>query len=423
MTIHDFALGNGQQPLLSAVTPAASLRKSAGLAAAYAAIREGRPLPRMGTRVATVEEIGVFDREISEMGLTRTDELVTGKKVKETNGTASKLTEILNQASMNRPTVFPEATIRAQFEAQISAAIREGGPLVVVIPLGGGKAPVTLKTGGVEMPDDSERLMLAYLSGLAGALRAVYPRTYLLIVPDAPLHGDLGFHPEVVAAHLNRLRTAVSMMGIDGMVYVADTASLLPADLYTLTIEDGEHEVLRRARVSVSEAHKLVAQASSLQFIVRPPQLALDEAVLFYGGLAYGASDLPAELAQQVADFRDKVNRVTVRMAAVNAFGLREPIGLVRRAVEQMFGVSAFVRATVHAKPGEIRPLLRAPNELDSPGLLPMHGLAFRVTTASGLVRWGMTFAIDARMRRWTAVYDSRGQFRHFEATGVDAGG
>lgn len=417
-TIHSTDVSN-EQRLVSAVTPSASLRHSTGLKDALSDVEEGRALPPISKRTASDEELAGIATEIVSIAKLRAKELLSGKKVKEARGNTQRIVEILLRGSMNRPSVVPDAPARQSLESQVARATDAGGTLAIAIPLGGGKAPVPLKTAGVNMPDNSERLMLAHFAALVEAVRDVYPRTSLLMVPDAPLHEDFGFDPAIVASHVERLRRMSTTPGFDGMIHVADTAGLIPTDLYGATIEDGEHEVLRRARLSVTEAGRLVEQARSLQFIVRPPRMDLDDAVRFYGALVYGTADL--SLRQEVEHFRERVNRLTLRMAAVNSFGLREPIGLVRRAVEAMFGTPLFVRATVHAKPGEIRPMLRAPSALDSPGLLPMHGLAFRVTDQQGQARWGMTFAIDARMRRWTAVYNKLGEFQHFEAAGVSA--
>ncbi len=217
-------------------------------------LAEGRALPAIPKRTASDEELAGVSSEILSIAKLRTNELISGKKVKEARATTQRIVEILLRGSMNRPSVVPDAAARQALESQVGLATEAGGPLVIAIPLGGGKAPVTLKTAGVNLPDNSERLMLAHLAAMVEAVRDTYPRTSLLMVPDAPLHEDFGFDPASVAAHIQRLRTMSATFGLDGMLHVADTARLIPSDLYRTTIEDGEHEVLRRARQSVTEA-------------------------------------------------------------------------------------------------------------------------------------------------------------------------
>ena len=94
-------------------------------------------------------------------------------------------------------------------------------------------------------------------------------------------------------------------------------------------------------------------------------------------------------------DLRRQVERATFHYIGVN-HALRS-LEVPQRIARQMFGVEATLRLTVHAKPGEPRPMLTPSNRLARPGLLPMHSVGVMARDGQD-TRLGSVFELEALM-------------------------
>ena len=345
---------------------------------------------------------------------------------------------ILRKASTYRSrTRFDDAEAMSDLRRRLEHGLATEEPMIFVLPMGGGKVPNRMKTGRNYLPDVTEWMAWAKLAAMARAIETVHaPGVRVIVVPDAGLHtADLGFSAPEVKAHLDWARDDLEDFGLDRWIEIADTVAHLPPT-WVDEVTARSAAAARRAKADPDFAASVEAQVASLIFSVneRVNDWSDEHAALVAAAMAKASADagsddhpdvdLPASARLDASTLMVRVRDAVFHYVGVN-HALRS-LDVPGRIVERLTGQSDFIRLTVHAKPGEARPLLTQSNAMARPGLLPMHGLGYRFLS-KGRPRYAGLFEVEARVAGRRPVTDAVGRFLFYEdvergETDVDAG-
>lgn len=329
---------------------------------------------------------------------------------------AEALLAVIRKASIRKQrTQFEDDVAMAPVREVLAGIVATGAPLVLVLPIGGGKVAHPLKSGDVYLPDLAEWVAATHLGALAAALSELHrPGARVVMLPDAGLHSDdLVFSATEHRLHMRALHADLARLGIGRNVEIVDTLELLP--------EGWVDEVERRAadarlRLSGDAAFRaqVDAQVSSLRFSMNLRVLGWDAADAVRATTALTAPNHPGLGPEDTA--RAQALLARTRAVAPRYVGTNHALrtmDLPRRAAEHVARTPLYVRLTVHAKPGEPRPELYPSSRLNRPGLLPIHGVGVR--EPGDKPRVGAFFHLEARMRGFEAVHGADGRFLYFE--------
>ncbi len=401
------------QPLFSAVTSGgASLGTQSALVEARELVLAGQKLQLPPPRILSAEDLDRFEQDLQ----TQRKNLVAQhlKKAENQPSLAHSVLAIIKSAATNRGrSGFGDPAITAGLLNQIQEQLKSQATLILVLPMGGGKVANPIKTGSEYLPDASEWIAHIHLAALAQAIEQLYPPGAAVVtIPDAPLHAtDIGFPMPELRAHDHTLRQDLFDLGIADHVAIAPTIDLLPAAW--------PHFARQKADQLTEQAtHDPKFQASQAAR-VRSLQYSVNTAIFgwSYERSVLAASAVNGDPAQEPSPdsrlLRSYTHSIVSTYDAVNA-GIRE-MDLASRAARAHSGHSCHLRLTVHAKPGEPRPLLSQNGPRSRPALIPMHGQALRYPFKGGM-RFATIFDVEARIHGYVPVlHPTSGRFLFFE--------
>lgn len=401
----------------SAVTAAgAAVHKSPAMAAAVQRALAGDDLAGAKPKELTSEEVEQLRSDLVALRAHQTQQYL--RNLPSDGDAFERALTVLRRASTYRGrTGFADPATWATMRSQLELVARDSSPMVLALPIGGGKAPNPTKTGPHYLPDLAEWTSWSMLAALADALGAVLGRDVrVLLIPDAGLHtADLGLAGAEVVAHVRQAEQDLRWLNIRNVV-VADTLPHLPAGW--------PEEVAHRARLAADRIEvdpvaraNAEAQTAALLFSVNTRSTAWSFArqVLVTAALGDERLLVPHEVRADAEDLRRHVRRVTPHYIGVN-HALRS-LAVPQHIAARMFDVPRVLRLTVHAKPGEARPSLLPDSHLTRPGLLPMHGLG--VIGPSRRFALASEFELEARIAGHQPV-TSAGRFLAYVATAAD---
>lgn len=404
-----------------ATAQGAGIARSSALDAAMMRLRDGQPLPEPTPRMlddaarrAVIEHI-IADRQALTAWLVR--------RAGQAGGGVNGVLKILKDTSTFRArTRFDDEAAMAATVASIRAQLASGGPLVLALPLGGGKVGNPVKTGWRYLPDAAEWVAWSILGAIADAIAALHPPgARVLLIPDAPLHtADLGFAAADTRLHWQQAQEDLLELGVDHAVILPDVLAHLPAQWVAEVRRRADEARARRAE-DAEFAASVAEQVRSLLFSVnlRAGAPSMTEAVMVNAVLAGHPLALPLPWDRHypgVAEpwrtrahaLRELIEANVAHYVAVN-HALRT-LALPARIAEAYTGSPLHVRLTVHAKAGEPQPNLVPPGSRARPGLLPMHGVGLRYVE-NGKLRIATAFELEALMAGAEPVLDRSGRF------------
>jgi len=397
----------------SAVTSgAASIATSKALHNAAESLLRGGSLPEVNNVVLSSFEMHRLREELFALRADYANRFARNLK----GDSLDQAVDILRRASTFRSrTRFDDPLVRSQIRNRLDKLQMSGKTVVLALPLGGGKAPNSTKTGMNYLPDVSEWTSWSLLAALCDALATVLDRNIVVMtVPDAGLHtDDLGFPAVEYLAHIRQAAKDLQWLGIQNVV-VPDTLQFLPLDWAS--------EVARRTADAIEifksdSTARLTADAQSnaLYYILnmRVAGWTLPQQTLVTAGIANERLLLPTEVKNDVELVRRTIAQRVGHYIGVN-HSLRTK-NIPQQMALKMFGVDEVLRLTVHAKPGEPRPNLAPDGHMARPALLPMHGVGLIDRTAP---RWSFAteFELESCMDGNSRLVDSNGRFIAFEA-------
>lgn len=402
----------------SAVTPAAAgIAKSTALLQATNAVLRGELLPEPRITKLSKFDMHLFREQLSK--LRGKHATVWSRNLKGT--TAERAVHVLRRASTYRGrTGFSDARTFREMVARFDALLASNSPIVLALPLGGGKAPNATKTGSNYLPDASEWTAWTMLAALADALVMTTGRAvHVMTVPDAGLHtADLGFPGVEYAAHVRQAVADLEWLGIQN-VTVPDTLAHLP--------QRWSEEVAARASAATAKLlsdeparQAFESQLSALLFIrnLRVAGWDLQRQILVTSALGAAETGLPNDVLADAESIRSTTRLHTPHYIGVN-HALRT-LQVPQQMAKILHGSEAMLRLTVHAKPGEARPNLVPDGKLSRPGLLPMHGVGV-VDRSQARWEFGTEFELEAVMAAQRKLVAPDGRFVAFESESVAA--
>lgn len=285
-------------------------------------------------------------------------------------------------------------------EENLTSLISTGAPLVMALPMGGGKVASTPKAGEHILPDISEWQAWSTLGGIAEAISYFYkPGAQMVAIPDAALHtADLGFPIENVIQHGRQAEQDLKDLGLNQKLLIPNILDHLPHN-WAPTLES----VLETLSFD-SHDRKLV---ESLQFSINTRVAGLDfgREVLLIAALAGNLSGIPSSLRNEANQFYQRAEMVARHYSSVN-LAIRHT-NLIGHVVKETTGADDFLRLSVHAKANpipEIRPALFKTNSLvEHASLLPMHGVGV-IEKINDTFKFGITFYLAAIMRGYSKI-------------------
>ncbi len=318
---------------------------------------------------------------------------------------------IIKKASIRRSVIrFDDVEAMTITRAAIEHAVREGAALQMVMPLGGGKVANPLKTGQAHLPDISEHVAAVMLAAIVDAVTQVHaPGAHITMIPDAGLHSDdMGFSATEHVLHLRQLRRDFVWLGVQEEVSMADTLAYLP-DNWVDEVRRRADDARARLGQEAGFRAQVDAQVASLRFSMGLRALGWTDAKTVQVMTALVNPEDP-RLTPDVRAAAEALLTRTQEAAAryVGTNHALRSLDLPRRVLLNTTGDGAYLRLTVHAKPGEARPALVPSSRIARPGLLPMHGIG--VLDRADKVRMGTYFHLEARMRGYRAVKDEAGR-------------
>jgi hypothetical protein len=396
----------------SAVTPAAAgIAKSAALVQATNTILRSEPLPEPRITKLSTFEMHRLREQLSKLR----GEHATVWSRNLTGTTAERAVHVLRRASTYRGrTGFSDTRTFREMVARVDALLENGGPIVLALPLGGGKAPNAAKTGQNYLPDASEWTAWTMLAALADALVMTTGRAvHVMTVPDAGLHtADLGFPGVEYAAHVRQAATDLEWLGIKN-VTVPDTLAHLPLGW---SEEVAARAVAAVAKLVVDEPARVAfeSQLAALLFIrnLRVAGWDLPRQVLVTAALGGREIGAPSEVARDAELVRSTTRLHTPHYIGVN-HALRT-LEVPQRMAKALHASDAMLRLTVHAKPGEARPNLVPDGQLSRPGLLPMQGVGV-IDRSQPSWQFGTEFELEAVIAGQRKLVTPDGRFVAFE--------
>ncbi|MFE8949843.1 L-tyrosine/L-tryptophan isonitrile synthase family protein [Streptomyces sp. NPDC007856] len=187
--------------------------------------------------------------------------------------------EILNMLlPHHRTTDRDHAPLPAPVEAfphqvrRIARFIRDGAPVVFTLPGFPCKSPNPAKVLG-HLPDEGERLSLAFLNTLCTTIERVYPPgARVIICSDGHVFGDLiGVPDEHIDAYADDLRIQIDRMGLDRLSVfdLRDVLGDLPHDTKRTHIHARYAPTLEALRAEVrGDDHALALYRGITRFLV-----------------------------------------------------------------------------------------------------------------------------------------------------------
>jgi hypothetical protein len=401
--------------LTSSITAAgASIGTNSVILDARDLVLAGDTLPVAQKRRMSVAEADAFGIELQN--LRRARAVMYARKARQKGGPVDALFSVLYQASTYRSrTQFGDPSSMAKLSETLRLHVESGRVLHLALPLGGSKVANPAKVGSRFLPDASEWMALSLLAAMADALSQIHdPGAVIVLIPDALLHSDdLGMPTLEVLAHAHRIQLDLSLLGLADRVVVADTPAYLP--------ENWIEEVDRLARTARARAGSdtpfaaaVNEQVRSLRFSLNQRVFAwpLEHAVLVNAALAGHSGGAPDDARLDAADLQRVAERIVYHYIGVN-HALRT-LDIPGRVVEALGGSRDHIRLTVHAKPGEPRPILADDGSRARPGLIPMHSVPLRYQD-NDRPRLATLFELEALMSGHTEVLDHDGRFLYFE--------
>lgn len=380
----------------SAVTTAgAAVHKSPVMTDAVQRALAGYDFVGAKTKQLTAEEVGQIRSDLVALRAQQTQQYL--RNLPTGADSFERALIVLRRASTYRSrTGFADPATWSDMRGQLQVAASEASPLVLALPIGGGKAPNPTKTGAHYLPDLAEWTSWSMLAALADALGAALGRDVrVLLIPDAGLHtADLALAGAEVLAHVRQADQDLRWLDIHNVV-VAETLQHLPAAWPEEVAHRAELAAERIERDSSARA-SAEAQAAALLFSVntRSASWSFARQVLVTAALGDERLLVPNDVRADAEDLRRQVRRVTPHYIGVN-HALRS-LAVPQHIAARLFNVPRVLRMTVHAKPGEARPSLLPDSHLARPGLLPMHGLGVVGPTRRFLM--ATEFELEARM-------------------------
>lgn len=339
-------------------------------------------------------------------------------------GRIERVMAVIRDASIRRSrTGFDDPVVMEKLRGQIAAALNDARALRFALPLGGGKAPNSLKTGDYYLPDLGEWVAAALMAAMAEvASEAAEVTGSLVIIPDAGLHtADIGMSAAEYRAHLAVLRDDLAWMGIADRIAAVDTLDHLPVS-WADDVRRLASEAITRAATDTAAAEKISDQVASLRYSLNTRVLGWTDAraVLANRALVGDALDMPREAQRDAAEIEARTRAVVGHYIGVNhALRIHD---VPARIMRDLYGHPEYVRLTVHAKAGEPRPGLVPSSSLSRPGLLPMHSVGVW-GEKDGEPRLATFFDIEARMAGASRVVDSTGRFLFYRLSAAGTSG
>jgi hypothetical protein len=409
---------NPLSPQVAVNKEGAGLADSTDLAQFAQAILNNDPVPFVQPLRLSLAEVEARAQEIRDLRDRRRLHLLKGAKA---SSVPERVLGLLRRASLSpKASGFDNPQAAAQMLEQVALAGRHGLALVFLIPMGGAKAPVAVKTGRNVGPDYAEMIAAAMLDALAMAIAAIHkPGASIVIVPDAGLHtGDLGFPVEATRQHLADYMVAIdSWLGASERVVIADPLPHLPP-----TWVEAVRRLAAKTAIQLRSdpGHPLAALAGSLAYSINTVAYhqPFERDVLVYAAAAgHKLPGLDPQIVSDGLELNRRARMLLPHYVAVNQ-AIREE-RLLERIATAARPDAAYVRMTVHAKPGEPRPqLIEVGRFAPKPGVLPMHSLGVRGTDDVGRIHFGVTWEVTARGNRWRPVYGPGGAFMYYEPIG-----
>ncbi|MBI4881457.1 MAG: L-tyrosine/L-tryptophan isonitrile synthase family protein [Planctomycetes bacterium] len=393
-----------------ATVQGAAIARSPALREAKALLLAGHDLPRATERMLADRERSAIIDEIAAIRRAAADRLA--RRAALAGGKVAGILRILKaSATFRSRTRFDDAAAMEGATTVVERLVREGRPIVLALPLGGGKAPNPVKTGWRFLPDASEWVAWSLLAAMADAVSEVHPPgASVLVIPDAPLHtADLAFAAAEASAHQRQAALDLAALQLQERVRIAEVLAELP-DRWPDEVRLRAEEARRRLRVDPGFAAAAGEQVQSLLFTVnlRSGAPSLEEAVLLSAVLAGDVIGVDEAIMDRASHVREWVEGTAPHYVGVN-HALRS-LDLPGLLTQRATGSPLHVRLTAHAKPGEPQPLLVPAGSWARPGLLPLHSVALRYL-GRGRFRHASAFELEALMAGATAVVARDGRF------------
>jgi len=404
---------NGGIPPAELSSESATLLKAQVLQDAAQLVLKGGMIPLSEPRVLTKEEVDALYNELRVVRDARTKELLGGN----TKGmsAAHRVMKILHRASYQYTLAgFTNPDLWSVMAAPVMKAVSEGRKIGMAIPFGGGKVAVSLKTGGYIMPDLSEMVAHAMLDAIVMAIGEVYkPGAGLVVMPDLGLHTpDLGLSSPVYVEHMKKLVSMTNeVFASQNRVVYMDPLASLPS-VWNETVGKGVKAARQKLTMQPTEGMLDLARSMVLSVNTLSEGRTFEEEVLMYASIANpGLEGLNQGIVEEgLALVKRAFNAAPQYIATSDAI---RTTGILEKMVQAQFPGAEYFRLTVHPKPLEPRPFLLSAGKLaPKPGVLPMHSVGVR-GAGDGKVRYGVAWALEARMKGWKAVHGPEG-FMYF---------
>ncbi|QDV53507.1 Pyoverdine/dityrosine biosynthesis protein [Gimesia fumaroli] len=327
--------------------------------------------------------------------------------IKTSQDQAEAVFNILKKACMSvKLTGIGNPEAESQIYEKIKSLTKKQVPLIMALPMGGGKVAVELKTGNGYLPDTAEWEAWNHLAAIAEAISTFYrPGAKIVVVGDAMLHtADLGMNATEAAQHLNTAQQDLKMLNIADFIKLPDPLKSLP-DNWSKTIADQRRKIIQKTHNDAAFTNQQREQTESLVYSLntRVYELKRSDYIRMFAALKGSVKGISAEHRLLAANHYQRSEQVTANYTAVN-YAIRAT-GLISRVVKDTTGAEDSLRLSVHAKPLEFRPLLFESGRLvRNAGLLPMHGTGV-VGEYKGKLHFGIDFDIALRIRGFAKVY------------------
>ncbi|AWM39147.1 hypothetical protein GobsT_25730 [Gemmata obscuriglobus] len=382
------------QPFRSALSDASRLDKLSILPEACKQIEAGRTFPPPPMTVLTPDALQSLTLELRQGREHWKDELL--KKCKPDLSPAENALAVLKAASLSvKATLFDDLGVRTGLLDKINGMLSHKQFTVAMIT-GGVKIGNELKTGRTLTPDLADWTSVNVLQGVADALTEVTDvPTRLVLVADGHLHSaDAGLDARQADLFLETLQDdARAFLGALDVV-LASPRNVLDDRWFEFVIDEIVN-VREQANSNEDFRAQLASQADSLVSSVnlRARGWSYEHTVQVFG--AVGGHQVGSIAAKDAEDLWFLAADLSVGYTA-NNHAVRD-LGLVERVVREAVGTDLYIRASVHAKPGEPRLALAPSNSYARPYLLPMHSNGQVARKEGGELVYGPLFDLEGR--------------------------